>query len=101
MRDAVACRGQGAAAPINHPERGRKKMSYAQAVYRPQGTLATWLLRLGTALEKGRRKDIRVLDDGSVELVVKYDCLGDMLAVLVELDALKAMASVDPGGAPQ
>jgi hypothetical protein len=53
-----------------------------------------FMRKLGRALEKGRRKDIRVLDDGSVELVVKYDRLGDMLAVLTDLDTLKAMASV-------
>lgn len=60
-----------------------------------------FLRKLGSALEKGRRKDIRVLDDGSVELVVKYDRLGDMLAVLTELDALKAMVRVDPESALQ
>ena len=76
-------------------------MSYTPAIDLDRNVMMAWLLRLGTALEKGRRNDIRVLDDGSVELVVKYDRLGDMLAVLVELDALKAMASVDPEGAPQ
>jgi hypothetical protein len=76
-------------------------MSYTPTIDLDRNVMMAWLLRLGTALEKGRRNDIRVLDDGSVELVVKYDGLGDMLAVLVELDALKAMASVDPGGAPQ
>jgi hypothetical protein len=69
--------------------------------YADGSVLMAWLGRLGAALEKGRRKDIRVLDDGSVELVVKYERLGDMLTVLTELDALKAMVSVDPGGGPQ
>jgi hypothetical protein len=70
------------------------------AALNPSGPYA-FLRKLGAALEKGRRKDVRVLDDGSVELVVKYDRLGDMLAVLTDLDALKAMARVDPEGAPQ
>jgi len=60
-----------------------------------------FLRKLGSALEKGRRKDVRVLDDGSVELVVKYDRLGDLLTVLTELDALKAMISVDRECVPQ
>lgn len=82
-------------------QKGGLSMSYTPAIDLDRNVMMAWLLRLGTALEKGRRNDIRVLDDGSVELVVKYDRLGDMLAVLVELDALKAMASVDPEGAPQ
>jgi len=60
-----------------------------------------FMRKLGEALEKGRRKDVRVLEDGSVELVVKYDRLGDLLTVLTELDALKAMISVDRECVPQ
>jgi hypothetical protein len=75
-------------------------MSYHPAVSGldlDRNDVMTWLLRLGAAWGKGRRKDIRVLDDGSVELVVKYERLGDMLTVLTELDALKAMVREDRG----
>jgi hypothetical protein len=57
--------------------------------------MATWVLRLAAALEKGRRKDIRVLDDRSADLVLNFPGgLGPLLALLAELDTLKAMASV-------
>jgi hypothetical protein len=76
-------------------------MSYQPAVSGldlDRNDVMTWLLRrLGAAWGKGRRKDIRVLDDGSVELVLKYERLGDMLTVLTELDALKAMVREDRG----
>ena len=69
-------------------------MTYAPVF--AEETFDVWMLRLGAALLKGRRKNIRMLASGRVELVVEYESLGYMLKVLTELDALKAMASFDP-----
>ena len=57
--------------------------------------MATWVLRLAAAVEKGRRKDICMLDDRSADLVLNFPGgLGPLVAVLTELDVLQAMASL-------
>jgi hypothetical protein len=88
QRDAVAAKS---------PNRKGLTMTttYAPAFAEETFDLGAWLVRLGAALQKGQRKNIRVLDDGRAELVIEYANLGDMLKVLIELDALKAIAIED------
>jgi hypothetical protein len=51
--------------------------------------------KLAASWEKGHRKDIRMLEDGSADLVLNFPGgLGPLVAVLTELDALQAMASL-------
>jgi len=54
-----------------------------------------WLRRFGAKTLKGERKDVRVLANGRVEVVIEYPSLGDALAVLADYDDLKAMVRED------
>lgn len=85
--------------------RGSEEMSYAPdrvmvSHYsygdRLPPLMVSWFFRLEATLRKGRRKDVRMLDDGSADLVLHFaGGLGDVLAYLTEIDALKAMIRVD------
>jgi hypothetical protein len=88
-------RGQGAAVKTPNRKGARGMMTYAPAFAEETFDVHAWLVRLGAALQKGERKNIRVLDNGRAELVIEYANLGDMLKVLIELDALKAIAIED------
>lgn len=61
--------------------------------------LLEFMWRLGDQLQKGERRGVDVLADGRARIVVEYPTLGDLLTVLEQLDALKAMASEHGSGA--
>ena len=53
------------------------------------------LRQLGRALLKGQRSNVAVLDGGAAELTVEYGSMGDLLDVVMQLDVLRAMASLE------
>lgn len=66
----------------------------------------TFMRRVGRALMKATRNDVRILPDGRVRLVVEYPSLGDYGDAAVQLEALRALIQEDasaraPRGRPK
>lgn len=69
--------------------KGGTPMDYGQDAL-PGGI--EWLIQFGARALKGERKDVRVLPNGRVQVMLEYPSLPDVLAIFEDFDALRAMA---------